>query len=447
MNEVDLPGAGHPARWVAAAFGVAITAGTVLLWLPAATESGQETSFSDALFTATSAVCVTGLVVVDTGSHWSTFGELVILGLIQIGGFGIMAVTSLLALAFSGRLGLRIRMRAGTEVGVLGLGDIRRVLRVIAGVTVVVEGVTAIVLAVSLWVAHGRGLGRAVYEGVFHAVSAFNNAGFSLYADSLVGFVGSPIFSAAIAVAVIIGGLGFPVLSDVRGRLRSPRRWGLHSKVIVSATIGLLVVGISVMTAFEWTNPDTLGPLAFGEKLVAGAMSGVMPRTAGFNAVDIGGMHPATLLVTNGLMFIGAGNASTGGGIKIATFAILGWAIWAELRGDPDVTLFHRRVDVSLIRHALAIALIGVAAVMVGAVAILGLSDAELGAALFESTSAFATVGLTTGLTPTLSEPARMVVIALMFIGRVGPATLGTALVLRSRRRRFRYPEEGLLVG
>ncbi len=447
MSEADLPGASHPARWVAAAFAGTVTVGTLLLWLPFATASGQETTFSDALFTATSAVCVTGLVVVDTGSHWSTFGELVILGLVQIGGFGIMAVTSLLALAFSGRLGLRTRMRTGTEVGVLDLGDIRRVVRVIAGVTVVVEGVTAAVLTVALWAGHGRSLGRAAYEGVFHAVSAFNNAGFSLYEDSLVGFVGSPVFSLAIAAAVIVGGLGFPVLSDVRGRLRTPHRWSLHSKVIVSATVGLLAAGVVVMMAFEWTNPDTLGPLALGEKFIGGAMSGVMPRTAGFNSVDIGAMHPATLLVTDALMFIGAGNASTGGGIKIATFALLGWAIWAELRGDPDITLFNRRVGVSLVRHALAIALVGVAAVMVGTLAILGLTDAELGPALFESTSAFATVGLSTGLTPTLSEPARLVVVTLMFIGRVGPATLGTALVLRSRRRRFRYPEEGLLVG
>lgn len=437
----------HPARLIVIAFGVAASIGTVLLWLPVSTAPGQSTSFSDALFTATSAICVTGLVVVDTGAHWSTFGELVILGMIQIGGFGIMAVTSLLAMAFSGRLGLRTRMRAGTEVGLADLGDIRRVLRVIAGVTVVVEGVVAVVLAVSLWVSHGRSVGRALYEGVFHSVSGFNNAGFSLYSDSLEGFVGSPVFSLSIAAAVVVGGLGFPVLADVRGQLLNPRRWSLHAKVVVSATIALLVLGTVVMTAFEWDNPGTFGSLAVDEKLVAGTMSGVMPRTAGFNSVDIGAMNPTTLLVTDALMFIGAGNASTGGGIKIATFAILGWAIWAELRGDPDVNLFHRRVDRTLILQALTIALIGVAAVMVGTLAILSLSDADLESALFEATSAFATAGLTTGLTPALPEPARLVVTVLMFTGRVGPATLGTALVLRSRRRRFRFPEEGLLVG
>jgi potassium uptake TrkH family protein len=429
------------------AFGGATSIGTILLWLPFATAPGETTSLGEALFTATSAICVTGLVVVDTGSHWSAFGELVILGLIQIGGFGIMAVTSLLALAFSGRLGLRTRMRAGTEVGLPDLGGIRRVLRVIAGVTIVVEGAVAVVLAFSLWTNHGRSAGRAIYEGVFHSVSGFNNAGFSLYPDSLEGFVGSPVFSLSIAAAVIVGGLGFPVLADVRGRLLTPSRWSLHAKVVVTATVALLVLGVAVMTAFEWDNPGTLGPLAVGEKLVAGTMSGVMPRTAGFNSVDIGAMNPATLLVTDALMFIGAGNASTGGGIKIATFAILGWAIWAELRGDPDVNLFHRRVDRTLILQALTIALIGVAAVMAGTLAILSLSNADLESALFEATSAFATVGLSTGLTPELSEPAQLVVIVLMFTGRVGPATLGTALVLRSRRRRYRFPEEGLLVG
>ncbi|MFA9565793.1 MAG: potassium transporter TrkG [Acidimicrobiales bacterium] len=387
------------------------------------------------------------LVVVDTGAHWSTFGELVILGLIQIGGFGIMAVTSLLAMAFSGRFGLRTRMRAGTEVGLADLGGIRRVLRVIGGVTIVVEGSIAVVLSFTLWAAHGRSAGRAIYEGIFHSVSAFNNAGFSLYPNSLEGFVGSPVFSFSIAAAVIVGGLGFPVLADVRGRLRTPRKWSLHAKIVVSATIALLVFGVAVITAFEWGNPETLGPLHVGEKLTAGIMSGVMPRTAGFNSVDIGGMHPATLLITDALMFIGAGNASTGGGIKIATFAILGWAIWAELRGDPDVSVFHRRVDRTLILRALTVALIGVASVMVGTLAILGLSGADLESALFEATSAFATAGLSTGLTPALSEPARLVVIVLMFTGRVGPATLGTALVLRSRRRRYRFPEEGLLVG
>ncbi len=437
----------HPARLVALAFGVGVAAGTLLLWLPFASAPGQTTSISDALFTSTSAICVTGLVVVDTGSHWSAFGEVVILGLIQIGGFGIMAVTSLLAAAFSGKLGLRTRLRAGTEVGFSELGGIRRVLRVIAMVTVVVEGTVAIVLIVSLWSVHGRSLGRAVYEGVFHSVSAFNNAGFSLYPDSLTGFVGSPVFSFSIAAAVIVGGLGFPVLADVRHRVRSPRTWSLHSKIVVSATVALLIGGTAVMLAFEWSNPATLGPLGLGEKLIGGVMSGVMPRTAGFNSVDIAAMHPATLLVTDALMFIGAGNASTGGGIKIATFAVLAWAIWAELRGDSDVIVFHRRVGNDLVQRALTVALIGVAAVLAGTLAILGTTATDAGSAFFEATSAFGTVGLSTGLTPTLTEPARFVVIVLMFVGRVGPATLGTALVLRSRRRRYRFPEEGVLVG
>ena len=437
----------HPAQLVVVAFAVAILVGTAVLMLPVASEAGDATGFVTALFTATSAICVTGLIVVDTASYFSTFGEVAILVMVQVGGFGIMTLASLLGLFAFRRIGLRRRMLAQAETGTLQLGDVRRVLLGVAAFTAAFEVVAAALLAVRFWWAYDYGLGRGLYHGVFHSVTAFNNAGFALYVDNLIPFVTDAWVSLTIATAVILGGIGFPVLLELRRNPTRPRRWTLHTKLVLVATGVLIVGGTSAVLLFEWTNPATLGPLPNEAKVLAGFFQGVSPRTAGFNTIDYADVRETTLLVTDVLMFIGAAPASTGGGIKVTTFALLGYVIWSEVRGEPDVVLFGRRSPNPAQRQALAVALLGVATVVGGTFLLLVLSPGTFPAVLFEAFSAFGTVGLSTGVTGALPDPAKMVLVVLMFLGRVGPTTLGAALVLRERRRLYRFPEERTIVG
>jgi potassium uptake TrkH family protein len=420
----------------------------LLLMLPVAHERGVTTSFREALFTATSAVCVTGLIVVDTPTYWSTFGEMVILGGIQVGGFGFMTSASLLGLLVARRLGLRTRVLAAAETKALGLGDIRGVIRGVALVTVIVEGIVAVALTLRFWLGHDLSLGRAAYHGVFHAVSAFNNAGFALYRDNLIPFVTDPFICLPIALAVIVGGIGFPVIFELRKELGTPRTWSLHTKTTLLTTGLLLVAGSVAVSAFEWRNAGTLGPLSVGEKLLVGFFQGgVQPRTAGFNSIDYAHAHETSLLVTDALMFIGGGSAGTAGGIKVTTFMLLLFAIIAEVRGDPTVDAFGRQVPAAVLRQALSVALLGVALVGTATLGLLGVSDFDLDRLLFEAISAFATVGLSTGITAALPPAGQYILIALMFIGRIGPITLASALALKERRKLYRLPEERAIVG
>jgi Trk-type K+ transport system membrane component len=356
----------HPAQVVVTGFAIAITVVTLLLWLPVAREGdGAPTTFRQALFTATSAVCVTGLTVVDTEGHWSTFGELIILGGIQVGGFGIMTGASLLGLLVSRRLGLRTRLSTAAETKSFGLGDVRRVLAGVAITALVVESFTALVLFLRFWTGYDNSAGRAAYLGIFHGVSSFNNGGFALWSDSLVRFATDPWVCLPVAVAGILGGLGFPVLLELR-RERRPVRWSLHTKMTL-LTYGLLLVGGSaVITVLEWGNPATLGALDSPSKVMAGFFQGVMPRSVGFNTIDYSQMREPTWLVTDVLMFIGGGSASTAGGIKVTTFMLLFFAILSETRGDPSTDAFGRRIAEPVLRQALSVALVGVACVVTG---------------------------------------------------------------------------------
>lgn len=439
-------GAVTPPRWVLGFLAV-IVVGTVLLSLPVSATSGEGIGLREALFTATSAVTVTGLVVVDTGTAWTTFGQAVILALIQVGGFGIMAVSSVIAVALARRLGLRHRMAAQTEAGVTGLGDLRSVILGIVRWTVAIEGIAAVVLAAGFVVMHGESVHRGAWMGLFHSVSAFNNAGFALQSDSLEAYVGDPWITGVISVVIILGGLGFPVLMELRRQLGAPKRWSVHTKITLLTTLSLFAMGAVAVLALEWTNPDTLGSMPVGTKVNAAWFQGVTPRTAGFNSLDYGALREGTLLVTIVLMFIGAASGSTGGGIKVTTFAVLAYAIWAEVRGSREVEAFHRRLPARVQRQALAVALIGVAAVVAGTLALVTLSGLDLTSGLFEATSAFGTVGLSTGVTANLGGPSEVVLGLLMFAGRVGPVTLAATLVLREREARYRYPEERPLVG
>lgn len=437
----------HPARLLVLGFAAVILLGALLLCLPFATQAGTSAGASTALFTATSATCVTGLIVVDTPTYWSGFGQGVILALIQVGGFGIMTTTSLLVIVVARRIGLRQRLLAQAETGAVDIGDVRRTLRGVAGFTLTFEVAAAVLLAARFALAYDEPLGDAAYLGVFHAVSAFNNAGFALFSDSLVGFASDPVIMPTITIAFVVGGIGFPVLLELRRWPRQPGRWSVHSKLTLATTALLFLAGIVAVTAFEWTNADTLGPMSVPDKLAAGAFSGMTPRTVGFHVLEYGAMTEPTLLVTTALMFIGGGSASTAGGIKVATFALLGFVILSELRGEPEVTLFRRRSSPRTQRRAISVALLAVAAVAFGAMVLVLVTPEPLAASLFEATSAFATVGLSTGITPELPEPGRLVLIALMLVGRLGPWTLGAALVLRRRRRLYRYPEEGPIIG
>ena len=437
----------HPAQIVVAGFAAAITVGALLLLLPVARAGEGGASLLEALFTATSAVCVTGLVVVDTPTYWSGFGEAVILALIQIGGLGIMTLASLLGLLVSRRMGLRSRLTAAAETKSIGIGDVRTVLLGVARVSLFFETATAIALTTRFALGYDEPLNRAVYLGVFHAISAFNNAGFALFSDSLIGFVGDPWTCLPIAIAVIAGGLGFPVIIELRRQLRRPRRWSLHTKITVAMTAILLTAGSVLVIASEWSNPATLGNLDTGGRLLGGLFQGVMPRTAGFNSVDVAQMDEGTWLGLDALMFIGGGSASTAGGIKVTTFALLFLVIYAEVRGDPSVHVFDRRVDPRTQRQAITVAVLAVAAVVGSTLFLVHLTALPTEQVLFEVVSAFATVGLSTGITAELPALGQLTIIGLMFLGRLGPITLVSALALRERRRHYQLPEGRPIIG
>ena len=432
---------------VVGGFGLAVLVGTLLLMLPVAQTGIDWTDPVTALFTATSAVCVTGLVVVDTGTYWSTFGEVVILALIQVGGLGTMTLASLLGLAISRKLGLRARVTAATETKAVGLGDVREVVIGVARTSLVVELAVAVVLALRFWAAYDVSPGRAAYLGVFHSVSAFNNAGFALWPDSLVRFATDPWICLPIAASVIVGGIGFPVILELRKRLRTPRAWSMHTKMTLWATAVLLVLGTLVITANEWRNPATLGQLDTPGRLLAGFFQAVMPRTAGFNSVDTGAMLEGSLLVTVVLMFIGGGSAGTAGGIKVTTFVLLLLVIWAEVRGERDVQAFDRRIGERVVRQALTIALLSVGLVTAATVVLVEITRMSTHLVLFEVVSAFGTVGLSTGITADVGTHGHLVLTLLMFVGRLGPITLVSALALRERQRLYHHPEGRPLIG
>jgi trk system potassium uptake protein len=445
----------NPAQLVLGAFVTLIVAGALLLALPISGDGPGGVGVANALFMSTSAVTVTGLATLDV-ARFSLFGEIVLMLLIQIGGFGIMTIGSVLALIASDRVGLRQRMLAQAEIGAVDLGDLRRLLLAIAKITFAVEGVLAIILTVRFWQqGYEDDLASAAYSGVFHGVSAFNNAGISLYSDSLVQFVADPIVVISMSAAFIIGGLAFPIIVETvrrqrRRRMATPTRqlqWALHTKITVLTTAALIVFGAAFVTTFEWNNPGTLGPLSTVDKLLAGWFQGVTPRTAGFNTVDTGALNEPTLLVTSTLMFIGGGSASTAGGIKVTTFAVLAFVLWSEVRGNPDVNIFSRRLPTALIRQALTVALLAIGLVVGSSLLLMSIEDVSLTPALVESTSAFGTVGLSTGITTTIGLSGQLLLIVVMLAGRIGPVTFVTALALRERTRAYHYPEERPIIG
>ncbi|MEV0231922.1 potassium transporter TrkG [Nonomuraea sp. NPDC050786] len=437
----------HPAQVVVTGFVLAIALGTVLLALPVATTERDPADWVVALFTATSAVCVTGLVIVDTESHWSVFGEVVIAGLVQVGGLGIMTMATLFTLLVSGRLGLRARIAAQAETKTLVMSDVRRVVRKVVLFSLVCEAVVAAVLAARFVVGYGEPLGRAVYLGAFHAVTAFNNAGFALWPDNLMRFVTDPWICLTVAIAVIVGGLGFPVMFELARTWRHPHKWTVLTRITVGVTVTLLVLGTLVFVMTEWRNPRTLGALDDPGKLLAAFFTAVMPRSAGFNTLDIAQMYPSSWLATDLLMFVGGGSAGTAGGLKVTTLGLLAFVVWAEMRGESRVNIGHRRLPEATQRQAVTITVLGVALVAFSTYVLLALTPHGLDQVLFEVVAAFGTAGLSTGITASLGTAGHLLLAVLMFIGRIGPLTMGSALALNRRSRHYELPEERVIVG
>jgi Trk-type K+ transport system membrane component len=358
-----------------------------------------------------------------------------------------MTVSSLIVVTLTRRLSLRQRAVAAAEAGSLDLGDLRRVLAGVARFTLLVQSIAATALFLRFWTGHEEPAGRAAYLGIFHAVSAFNNAGFALFSDNLASFARDPLLLGVVSAAVIVGGLGYPVWVEIVRNPRRPRRWALHAKITVVATLALLGAGFVLLAWFEWTNPATLGRLSTVDSLSNAWFHSVVPRTAGFNSLDVAALREPSRLLTEVLMFIGGGSASTAGGIKVSTFALIGWVMWAEARGDAEVVAFRRRIPVSIQRQAVTVALLAVGVVVAATMLLVAISPLPRHDQLFEVISALGTVGLSTGVTPHLPAASQLVVIGLMLVGRVGPITLFAALALRERGRRYRHPEERVIIG
>ena len=437
----------HPARAVTLAFLAAIAVGTLLLLLPAARAGAGAAPWNVAAFTAVSAVCVVGLGVVDTGTYWSGFGQWVILLLVQVGGFGMMTGATLLGLMVNRSPRLRTRLMTQTESRTLALGDVASVARVVLVVTVTVQLLVAALLSLRLRYAYDLAWGEAFWSGLFHAVSAFNNAGFSIHADGLMRYAVDAVVLGPIMLAIVVGGIGFPVLHDLRHRWRDPRHWSLHTKLTLTGTLVLLAGGFLATLLLEWNNPRTIGPFSVAGKLLNSLFVSVAARTAGFNALDIGALTQESWALHYFLMFIGGGSAGTAGGVKVGTFMVLLLLVLAEARGHPDTEAFGRRVGGPAQRQAVTVLVLGSVVVALGTIALLRVTDFPIGQVIFEAISAFSTTGLSTGITPLFPPSGQVVLMLLMFFGKVGTVTIATSLVLGERRMPYRYPEEHPIVG
>ncbi|MEU8299490.1 potassium transporter TrkG [Micromonospora sp. NPDC048909] len=438
----------HPVRLVPFAFLVPILIGTGLLSMRAATVDYQPAPFVTALFTSTSAISVTGMAINDTPNYWSVWGLVLITLLTQLGGLGILTVAALVILLVSRQLGLRNRLLVQAETQEFGVGDVVRLLRRIAVTVFACEAAMTVLVAGRLWISYDYPPGRALWSGTFHAVQAFNNGGFALYTDGLLAFSQDPFVALPLAFGAIIGGLGFPALFEAVREWRTPVRWAVATKLTIWGSVVLVGFGFLWLLMTEWTNPRTIGQYDMPGKVLASFTQIALSRTGGFEVLDITALREESYPLLVALMFIGGGSASTAGGIKVSTFFLLAFVIWAELRGEPDVSVGNRRVANASQRQALTVALLSVALVALGTLAVILLTQGTLFyQALFEVTSAFSTTGLTVGLAQRMPESGQILLTVLMFIGRVGPLTLGSAIALNTRRRLYRYPEEQPIVG
>lgn len=455
-----------PARFALLIFSALVLIWTALLSLPIASNSGTITPLADAFFTAVSAICVTGLSTVNMSTHWSLFGDLVVLAGFQVGGIGVLTVASLLGLTITRRLGLRQRLLAANDTNpmrsghdapenqAVGLGDIKGLLVAVAASLVVIEaGLTA--LLVPRLLAEGYDVWHSLWYGFYLAASAFTNTGFVPMAGGLEAFAMDPYMLIALAIGVFLGAIGFPVIFALyryvtgltRGNPHAHKRLGLHAKLTLVATILLVIAGWIAIAGLEWGNAKTLGGEGAAHTLLAAGYTSVMTRSGGLGILDATDLNGSTMLVMDVLMFIGGGSASTAGGIKVTTIAVLFLAAFAEARGFRDIQAFGRRIPVDVLRVAVSIMFWGTSIVVTASVILLQITDEPLDIVLFEVISAFGTCGLTTDLSSRLPDSGKYVLAFTMWAGRVGTVTLAAAVASTSRSRMFRLPEERPIVG
>ncbi|MFO0869908.1 MAG: TrkH family potassium uptake protein [Pirellulales bacterium] len=454
----------HPARVSFFWFASAIVLGTVLLTLPLARGPRSRAekapiSTLDAAFTSTSAVCVTGLAVRSTGHDFSFWGQVIIAGLVQVGGIGIMTVTTFVSFTFGARESLRQRAVISETLGAGAQADIRWVLRGVLVTTGVAEAIGAAIMSVNFMVRYGYDWKKALWYGVFHSITAFCNAGFGLEDDNLTPYQHDPVVNLTIVSLIVLGGIGFPVILDWHRHRSYPlqERWNrllLHSKLMLVGTVALLTLGTLAFLILEWDG--VLQDMSLLQKLQVSLFQATTPRTAGFNTVDYARMSDATLLITMLLMLVGAGPCSTGGGFKVSTLTVLVTRAWSTFRGYSRVHLFRRTLPQQIIERAVATALLFSIVAVVGLMLLLTVeqtaaaensSETLFRDTAFECVSALGTVGLSTGLTTRLSSVGRIIIIALMFLGRLGPLTVFIALARSERERKIEYASEEPLIG
>lgn len=447
-NLVDRMAKYAPARLALTAYALVSLFFTLLLALPISTSEGQTTSLHDAVFVAVSAVTVTGLVTVNTAEHWSFFGEAVILAAIQVGGLGIVTLAALLAKAVTRQLGVRSKLLAQQSLGVDAgrLGEVGNLLRTVIVTTLTLELILAMFL-IPRFIIVEESWTEGLWHGTFYAVSAFNNAGFVSHPDGLAAYTTDLWILVPLMAGVFIGSLGFPVFVVLRAVGWDIRKWNLHTRLTVSVSLILLVLGAILWGAMEWSNEDTIAAMSPGEKILNAIFASVMMRSGGFNLVDTGASNTVTLLTTDALMFAGGGSVSTAGGIKVTTLAILFLAIVAEARGTRNVSIFARTIPEGALRVAISVTFLGATIVLVGTGMLMVVTDAPMDRILFEVIAGFATCGLSVGLSSELPPAGKYVLAALMFAGRIGPITFASALALRQRDQLYRYPDERPIIG
>lgn len=435
-----------PGQVLLLGFAAIILTGAVLLTLPAAVKPGGEINFLNSLFTATSAVCVTGLIVVDTATHWTLFGQIVILSLIQVGGLGFMTMGTFFAVLLGRQIGLRQRLIIQESLNQTDVAGIVRLTRYVLLFTLITEFIFGLILA-ARWSVE-LGWQKGLWFGLFHSISAFNNAGFDIFGGfrSLTMYTEDLCVTLCISTAIILGGLGFAVNVDLLQYFRgAKKRFSLHTKLVLFTTAFLIAAGTVMFFFLEYDN--TLQNLSPAGKVMASYFQAVSPRTAGFNTLDLGALHSATQFFVIILMFIGASPGSTGGGIKTTTFASLLVYLCSMVRGKRDFDVFNRRLGQELINKAVTILLL-CSALVVSVSLLLSITErADFLSILFETTSAFATVGLTMGLTTKLSAAGKVVLILTMYLGRLGPLTVAFAMARQKRKTLLHYPEEKINVG
>lgn len=439
----------QPARAILVSFAGIIAVGTLLLMLPISSRSMTFTPLDDALFTATSATCVTGLIVYDTYTHFSAFGQIVILTLIQLGGLGLVTFTTFFNLIIGKKLGLRGIKVAQESINLDSIADLPKIIRMVVVTSLIVEAIGALLLCSTFVPKYGL---EGIAISCFLAISAFCNAGFDILGregefSSLMNYNGNIVVLGTIMLLIIIGGLGFVVWSDLLS-YRKTRRIPLHSKLILAMTVLLVVLGTILFALFEWKNPGTFGPLPWWEKINAALFQSVTCRTAGFNTVDPASLYEITKIISIGLMFVGAAPGSTAGGIKITTVAVLIMTVVGVVRGREDTIVAGRKISKNVVYKALTVVALAVAAVSVVTLIIISTNNIDdVGItgvdAVFETVSAFATVGLTSGVTAVANLPSRLLLSLTMFIGRVGPVSFVISMALRAKTDRKQIIPEG----